>query len=126
MKYILTLLFLSISISSFENPVEIKLKKEKKDSYKLSVTVPKGYAIQKDAPNKISLTGDKTLEVLESDTKFKGQTLLDKPEYFSEVDEMKVKLKGKGELSIDSKIFYCDLNKNVCYPAKISKKVNVL
>ncbi|MDX1957616.1 MAG: hypothetical protein SFU98_03535 [Leptospiraceae bacterium] len=126
MKFLLLFITITSVLLGNENPVEIKVQKQKGQNFKLTVSVPKGYAIQKDAPNKITLTGDKSLEVVSSDTKFKGNTILDKPEYFSKVEDMKLVLKGKGELTIDSRIFYCDLNKNVCYPAKISKKEKIL
>lgn len=111
------------------SPVEIKLLKEEvkkksgvKTEYYLQVTVPDGYGIQREAPNRILLSGEDGLKIKKVDTTFKGKTNLKKPEYFDYVDKMPVKLSGKGNLLINAKIFYCDFEKNICIPAKINKK----
>ncbi|MCB1176314.1 MAG: hypothetical protein KDK36_01935, partial [Leptospiraceae bacterium] len=59
-------------------------------------------------------------------SEFIGPVKLDKPDYFDKIESMDVKLSGKGDLVIESKIFYCDLNKNLCYPAKIKKTEKIL
>jgi hypothetical protein len=107
-------------------PITIKIKKVKSESYLLYVEIPKNFAIQMEAPNQIDLSSSKGLKIISSDTVFKGPQKFGKPEYFDKIEPMKLNLKGKGELIIDSKIFYCDFNKNVCYPAKFQKKVNIL
>jgi hypothetical protein len=52
---------------------------------------------------------------------FKGSTYLDKPDYFEKLEDNTLTLTGKGKLHVSAKIFYCDLNKNVCYPASIKQ-----
>ncbi len=123
---ILASLFLStVSVFGADSPIDFELTKVKGDNYKLEIVVPKGYAVQKDAPNKIELKGDSGLKVKSFKSEFKGTPMVKKPEYYETVKSFPVKLSGKGELTINSKIFYCDLNKNVCYPAKISKKEKI-
>ncbi len=126
---ILITIFLStfVSLSAQEkSPIDFAITKVKKGAYKLAFVVPKGYAIQKDAPNKIELTGENGLKVTKFKSEFKGPIKIDKPEYFDKVEDLKINVSGTGDLVIDSKIFYCDLNKNLCYPAKINKREKLL
>lgn len=115
----------SVSVFGTDSPIDFEISKVKGDDYRLEIIVPKGYAVQKDAPNKIELKGDDHLKVKSFKSEFKGTPMVKKPEYFEKVQSFPVKLSGKGELTISSKIFYCDLNKNVCYPAKISKTEHI-
>ncbi len=107
---------------SLESPVSMNLKKVSDSRYSLKISVPKGFAIQKDAPNKLKLTTDGTLKIHSYSTDFIGTTLLDKPEYFETLNDFEINMKGSGTLQIDSKIFYCDIQKGICYPGKVSKK----
>jgi hypothetical protein len=124
MKFIL-LVFLSFSLFAFDAPVEIRVEKKNVNTFALKVSVPKGFAIQREAPHKINLKGENGLSVKDFKPEFKGPIIINKPEYFEAVDEMPLQLTGKGELAIDARIFYCDLNKNICYPSKIQKKETV-
>ncbi|MCB1189702.1 MAG: hypothetical protein H7A23_09010 [Leptospiraceae bacterium] len=116
-------------LNADETPVEIKLIKEEvkkkssvKTEYYIKVSVPEGYGIQREAPNRILLSGEDGLKIKKVDTAFKGKVNLKKPEYFDYVDKMPLKISGKGNLLINAKIFYCDFEKNICVPAKINKK----
>lgn len=88
----------------------------------MHVSVPKGYAIQKEAPNKIKLSSEDKIKINPSELTFNGKTYLDKPEYFEKVEDNTFTLTGKGKLQVSAKVFYCDLNKNVCYPASIKQE----
>lgn len=121
MKFILFCLFLSQSIFAIEHPVNFEFRKISGNEYGLKVSVPKGFGIQRDVPNRILLSGENGLSVVKADLNFKGGVHPLKKEYFSSVDEMKATLKGKGKLLIHAKIFYCDFNKNICIPANLQK-----
>jgi hypothetical protein len=125
MKQILLLLLFCLPLIAMDHPVKLQLDKKKGDSYIMRVSVPKGYAIQKEAPNKIKLTSDDKIKINPTELTFKGTTYLDKPEYFEKVEDNSVTLSGKGKLQVSAKIFYCDLNKNVCYPASIKQEENI-
>jgi hypothetical protein len=126
MKRILfILLIFPISIFS-ESPIEFQVYKSTDTLYKLKISLKKGYAIQKDAPHKIKLLAESPLKILNYDTKLDGPIILDKPEYYEYVNELNLSVKGKGEFTIDARIFYCDLNKGLCYPGKIKKKDKIL
>ncbi|MBP7284560.1 MAG: hypothetical protein KBA66_23445 [Leptospiraceae bacterium] len=125
MKKILLLLLLSLPLIAMDHPIKIQLDKKKGDSYVMRVSVPKGYAIQKDAPNKIKLASEDKIKINPTELTFKGNTYLDKPEYFEKVEDNTLTLSGKGKLQVSAKIFYCDLNKNVCYPASIKQEETI-
>lgn len=125
MRYLLFFLIFPFLLQAEDVPIDFSVQKKKGNNYQLSLIVPKGYAIQKEAPNKIQLKGDGALKVIKFNSNFKGQVFLDKPEYFQTLESMPLVLKGKGELSIDAKLFYCDLDKGLCYPGKVSKKVTI-
>ena len=107
---------------SIESPVSMNLRKVSDSKYSLKISVPKGFAIQKDAPNKLKLTSDGNLKINSYSTDFLGTSLFDKPEYFETLNDFEINMKGSGTLQIDSKIFYCDIQKGICYPGKVSKK----
>ena len=46
-----------------DHPIKLQLDKKKGDSYVMRVSVPKGYAIQKDAPNKIKLASEDKIKI---------------------------------------------------------------
>ena len=119
---ILFTLFFPIILFSMETPVQIQLKKNADSKYSLNISVPKGFAIQKDAPNKINLKTEGGLKVDSFNGSFTGNVSLENPEYYEKVNEFPLQMKGTGSLIIDSKIFYCDLQRGICYPAKIQKK----
>ncbi|MBK8394530.1 MAG: hypothetical protein IPL26_04690 [Leptospiraceae bacterium] len=121
MKQIIFSLLLSLPLVAMDHPIKLHLDKKKGDSYVMRVSVPKGYAIQKDAPNKIKLSSEDSIKINPTELTFKGNTYLDKPEYFETVEDNFLTLTGKGKLQVSAKIFYCDLNKNVCYPASIKQ-----
>ena len=125
MKKILLLLLLSLPLIAMDHPIKLQLDKKKGDSYVMRVSVPKGYAIQKDAPNKIKLASEDKIKINPTELTFKGNTYLDKPEYFEKVEDNNLTLSGKGKLQVSAKIFYCDLNKNVCYPASIKQEETI-
>jgi len=125
MKQILLLLLLSLPLAAMDHPIKLQLDKKKGDSYVMHVSVPKGYAIQKDAPNKIKLSSEDKIKINPVELTFKGNTYLDKPEYFEKVEDNPLTLSGKGKLQVSAKIFYCDLNKNVCYPASIKQEETI-
>ena len=125
MKKILLLLLLSLPLIAMDHPIKLQLDKKKGDSYVMRVSVPKGYAIQKDAPNKIKLASEDKIKINPTELTFKGNTYLDKPEYFEKVEDNTLTLSGKGKLQVSAKLFYCDLNKNVCYPASIKQEETI-
>ena len=122
MKQIISLFLLSLPLLAMDHPIKLQLDKKRGDSYIMRVSVPKGYAIQKEAPNKIKLSSEDKIKINPAELTFKGNTYLDKPEYFEKVEDNSITLTGKGKLQISAKIFYCDLNKNVCYPASIKQE----
>ena len=67
----------------------------------------------------------KNLKINSYSSDFSGPTLLDKPEYYESLNEFDVQMKGSGTLQIDSKVYYCDIQKGICYPGKISKKESI-
>jgi hypothetical protein len=125
MKLIFTLLFTTISLLATEHPIKLEFNKKGKDKFVFNVLAPKGYAVQKDAPNRIKLSSEDKLKISSPELKLTGKTYVDKPEYFEKVDEAPVTINGKGKLSVQAKIFYCDLNKNVCYPATIKQEETI-
>ncbi len=110
---------------AMDHPIKLQLDKKSGDSYIMRVSVPKGYAIQKDAPNKIKLSSEDKIKINPTELTFKGNTILGKPEYFEKVEDNTLTLNGKGKLQVSAKIFYCDLNKNVCYPASIKQEETI-
>jgi hypothetical protein len=125
MKYLLILLFFPILLQANPANLDFSLQKKSSTTYLLSIIVPKGYALQKDAPNKIQVQPSENLKVVKFSSELKGKVFLDKPEYFQTIEPLSLELKGKGELSVEAKLFYCDLEKGICYPSKISKKLPV-
>lgn len=105
-----------------ESPVRFKLEKGIGEVYFLKVVHPSHFGIQKDAPHRIQIVSGPGLKVESSDLKLKGKTSPKKKEYFESVEPMPITLKGKGELEIQAKIFYCDYNRNICIPGKIVQK----
>lgn len=125
MKQIILFILISLPLFAMDHPVKLHLSKKKGDSYIMHVSVPKGYAIQKEAPNKIKLSSEDKIKINPSELTFNGKTYLDKPEYFEKVEDNTLTLKGKGKLQVSAKVFYCDLNKNVCYPASIKQEETI-
>lgn len=115
------LIIIQTSLFAFEHPIKINLTKTSASNYSIQVTAPKGFAVQKDAPNKIKLSSVDKLTISQAEVKLSGKTFLDKPEYFEKIDSIPLSLSGKGKLELNAKIFYCDLNKSVCYPATIKQ-----
>lgn len=125
MKHIIIFILLSASVFAMDHPIKLHLEKKKGEAYTIHVSVPKGYAIQKEAPNKIKLSSEDKIKINPTELTFKGKTYLDKPEYFEKVEDNTFTLSGKGKLQVSAKIFYCDLNKNVCYPASIKQEETI-
>ena len=125
MKLIILIFLFSLQVMAMDHPIRLHLDKKKGDSYVMRVAVPKGYAIQKEAPNKIKLSSEDKIKINPTELTFKGNTYLDKPEYFEKVEDNTLTLTGKGKLQVSAKIFYCDLNKNVCYPASIKQEETI-
>ncbi len=121
----LILFLISGSIFSITHPIDIFLKKQKNDSYQIEIFAKSGFAIQKDAPNKIKFSSKDKINFSNSELKLSGKTYLDKPEYLEKVDPISVKISGKGKIELVSKIFYCDLNKSICYPATIKQEEEI-
>lgn len=105
-----------------DSPVQMEIRKSSEGAYNLKLSVPGGFAIQKDAPNKIKLSSEGNLKIESFSGEFIGRVKLDSPEYYDSLNDFPIKMKGSGTLVIDSKIFYCDLKRGICYPAKISKR----
>ncbi len=118
-------IFIPGFLFSMDIPISLILKKNSASNYTLKVSVSKGYGIQKDAPHKIKLTSEGNLKIENYTQNFTGSVFLDKPEYYEKVEDLDIKLKGSGTLLIETKIFYCDLIKGVCYPGKISKRETI-
>jgi hypothetical protein len=110
---------------SLETPVSIQIKKVSESKYSLKISVPPGFAIQKEAPNKLKLSAEGNLKINSYTSDFSGPTLLSKPEYYESLNDFDVQMKGSGTLQIDSKIYYCDIQKGICYPGKISKRESI-
>lgn len=121
MKLIILSILFSLQVMAMDHPIRLHLDKKKGESYVMRVSVPKGYAIQKEAPNKIKLSSEDKIKINPTELTFKGSTYLDKPDYFEKLEDNTLTLTGKGKLHVSAKIFYCDLNKNVCYPASIKQ-----
>jgi hypothetical protein len=118
-------IFIPGFLFSMDIPISLNLKKNSPSNYSLKVSVSKGYGIQKDAPHKIKLTSEGNLKIENYTQNFTGSVFLDKPEYFEKVEDLDIKLKGSGTILIETKIFYCDLIKGICYPGKISKRETI-
>ncbi|MBP9890204.1 MAG: hypothetical protein KBF93_28150, partial [Leptospiraceae bacterium] len=84
--FILSILF-SLQVMAMDHPIRLHLDKKKGDSYVMRVSVPKGYAIQKEAPNKIKLSSEDKIKINPTELTFKGSTYLDKPDYFEKVED---------------------------------------
>lgn len=125
MKKIFLFILISLPVIAMDHPIKLQLDKKSGDSYVMRVSVPKGYAIQKEAPNKIKLSSEDKIKINPTELTFKGNTILGKPEYFEKVEDNSLTLSGKGKLQVSAKIFYCDLNKNVCYPASIKQEETI-
>jgi len=122
---LLAVLFFVSNLLAIEHPVTISLAKQSSGEYSLRVQVPAGFGIQREAPNRILLSGEGNLKVLNADLNFRGKPSLEKMEYFKKVDDMKVTVSGKGKLNINAKIFYCDFTKNICIPGQIQKTAEI-
>lgn len=123
--YKLILFLFSISLFSITHPIDIFLKKEKNDSYKVEIFAKSGFAVQKDAPNKIKFFSKDKINFSTPELKLSGKTYLDKPEYLEKINPLSIKISGKGKIELVSKIFYCDLNKSICYPATIKQEEEI-
>lgn len=121
MKLIFLFLF-PLTLFAQSNPIDLVLQKLSSGKYQFLVVLQKGFALQKDAPNKIQLTTEDGLKIKQFKSEFKGKTFLDKPEYFEVVEPIPLEVYGKGNLQIEAKFFYCDLAKGICYPGKITKQ----
>lgn len=113
------------SLFAQSNPINLVLQKVSAGKYQFQVVLQKGFALQKEAPNKIQLTAEDGLQIKQFKSEFKGKVFFDKPEYFETVEPIPLEVYGKGSLQIEAKFFYCDLNKGVCYPAKFSKQEKI-
>lgn len=125
MKVVTIFFMLIFSLFADDSPVQMTLKKKSDSNYSLQISVPRGFAIQKDAKNKLKLSSEGNLKVEDYASEFNGPVLLASPEYFEKVNEFPIRMKGSGTLLIDSKIFYCNLERGICYPAKISRKEEI-
>ncbi len=124
MRFLL-LFFFPFTLFADANPIDIVLQKVSNNKYQFHIVVKKGYALQKDAPNKIQLITENGLQITQFKSEFKGKVFLDKPEYFEVIEPIPLEVRGKGDISIEAKLFYCDLGKGVCYPGKISKREKI-
>ncbi|MCP5500891.1 MAG: hypothetical protein H7A25_13370 [Leptospiraceae bacterium] len=111
------------SLLAESHPVDVSLFKKNK-GYVLRVSVPKDFGIQREAPNRILLSGN-GVQILKANTRFSGPINPSKKDYFKKVNDMPVSLKGKGTLQISGKVFYCDYVKNICQFAKIQKEETI-
>ena len=118
------LLLLPGFLFSMEHPVNVKLVKKQGNNYTLKVSVPDGFGIQREAPNRLLVSGE-GIKVTKADLKFKGPVNSKKNEYFLAVDEMPLVLEGKGILQIQARIYYCDYSKNICINGKMQFKEKV-
>ncbi len=123
----LAILFIFIPgiLFSMDIPISLILKKNSPTNYSLKITVSKGYGIQKDAPNKIKINSEGNLKIESYSQNFSGSVFLDKPDYYEKVEDLDIKVKGTGTLLIETKLYYCDLIKGICYPGKISKRETI-
>ena len=115
-------IFIPGILFSMDLPISLILKKNSPTNYSLKISVPKGYGIQKEAPHKIRLTSEGNLKIESYSQNLTGLVFLDKPDYYEKVDDLDIKLKGTGTLLIETKLYYCDLLKGICYPGKISRR----
>jgi hypothetical protein len=118
-------IFIPGILFSMDIPISLILKKNSPTNYSLKISVPKGYGIQKEAPHKIKLNSEGNLKIESYSQNLTGSVFLDKPDYYEKVDDLELKLKGSGTLLIETKIYYCDLVKGICYPGKISKRETI-
>lgn len=123
-KYLVFGLF-PLSLLAQENPIDLVLQKISSGKYQFHVILQKGFALQKEAPNKIQLTTEDGLKIKQFKSEFKGKVFLDKPDYFEIIEPIPLEVYGKGNMQVEAKFFYCDLNKGVCYPAKLSKQEKI-
>jgi hypothetical protein len=63
MKLIILSILFSLQVMAMDHPIRLHLDKKKGDSYAMRVSVPKGYAIQKEAPNKIKLSSEDKIKI---------------------------------------------------------------
>lgn len=108
-----------------QHPVDISIQKKSTNKYKLSVSVPDGFGIQKEAPNRILLSGKDDLKIVKANMKFTGPTNPKKKEYFLKVKAMDFSTNKSGTVLINAKIYYCDYTKNICIPANIQKETKL-
>ena len=87
MKLIILFILFSLQVMAMDHPIRLHLDKKKGDSYVMRVSVPKGYAIQKEAPNKIKLSSEDKIKINPTELTFKGSTYLDKPDYFEKLED---------------------------------------
>ncbi|MEM7183097.1 MAG: hypothetical protein AAF518_19460 [Spirochaetota bacterium] len=105
--------------------VSIEVLPDSNAKYKLRVSVPTGFGIQREAPNRILLSGESGLQVVSADTRFQGETNSKKKDYFLYVKDMPIQLQGKGKLLLHGKVFYCDYSLNICKFEKVEKTVMI-
>lgn len=114
-----------LMVSASENDTVIVELLKKKGKHSIRISVPNGFGIQKEAPNKLAVSGANGLQVKKADLKFKGPNNPSKPEYFKSVNEMPIQLTGSGDLEISGKVYFCDYSANVCKYTNILKKEKV-
>lgn len=105
---------------SAEHPIEITLKKLEGKKYQLELFLPKDYGFQVQAPHKILLSGKNGLKVVSADLKLTGPIHPEKVEYFEYVKPMSLEMEGSGALELDAKLYYCNFQKNICIPGKLT------
>lgn len=118
-KFILLFaLLISFPVLAIDHPISVKLVKKSGNNYTLKVSVPEGFGIQRDAPNRL-LLGGQGVNVVKADLLFKGPIHHKKSEYFAYLDDMPLTLSGKGTIQIDARVYYCNFTKNICIPGKM-------
>jgi hypothetical protein len=124
---LLSFLVLHTWVYAESDTVKIEAVKDgqKKGQYSLRVSVPKGFGIQIDAPNKLLLSAGKGLVIKKADLSFTGMPNPKKPEYFLVVKKMPLTLEGSGSLEVSGKVYYCDYSANVCMFEKVQKRLDI-
>jgi hypothetical protein len=92
----------------------------------ISVQVASGFGIQMEAPNKLEVESLDGVQILSADLNLKGTANPDKPEYFLNIQPLKIQIRGNsGKISLKGKLFYCDYRKNICLPGKVSRVLSI-
>ncbi|TGN20117.1 cell surface protein MPL17 [Leptospira idonii] len=128
---ILSALFFAVGVSfaspdGADPPIVLKVKKKEGNNYSLDLELPPNYGFQKDAPHRVLVSGSGGLKVEKADLNLSGPVHPKKAEYYEYVKPLSLQLKGKGDLEISAKLFYCDFKKNICIPGKVSRKIQIV